>query len=147
MHPVLKELLLCMLWMYIRDDLFSFLPFFPSFLYYLKKKWYETTESMLMYHVLFLAWKYKIQRNSVQGANSLLCHVWVLQGVSPRDDPFLVVTARMLWSRLIQLPAYLCHRTISKGIFVCFKIFWMLSWLRHWGVVETSLFDNFLQCW
>lgn len=65
---------------------------------------------MLMYHILFLAWKYKIQRNSVKAANSLLCHVWVLQGVSPRDDPFLVVTARMLCTRLTHPPAHLCLR-------------------------------------
>lgn len=147
---MLKELLLCMLWMYIRDDLFSFLPLFFFLSVLILKKWYETTESMLMYHILFLAWKYKIQRNSVKAANSLLCHVWVLQGWAQG-------MTHSLWSQTgCSVPGWHIpctpvpqedHELSLRIIFVCFNIFCVFSWLRHWEVVETSLFDHFLQLW
>lgn len=148
---MLKELLLCMLWMYIRDDLFSFLPFFFLLSVLVKKKkLYETTESMLMYHVLFLAWKYKIQRNSVlklpipSFAMSGCCRGWA-QGMTP-------VPCGHSKAALHQADPAPCIPVPQKAhepkdIFVCFNRFCMFLWIRRWGVVETNLFDHFLQFW
>lgn len=161
----MKELLLCMLWMYIRDDLFSFLSFFLPFCTTLKKKknnWYETTESMLMYRILFLAWIYQIQRNSVLKLQipSFTTLFEYCRGWDRGGDLFLHVhsgsrtlrTRPKMQSHAWSITAlHTCARerslTIPKDIFVCFNIFCMFLWLRHWRALEKSLFDHFLWFW